>query len=302
MNLQWLYYFDAIAELEHYTKAAEQLHVSQSNLSHAIKELERELGAELFERSGRNIRLSKYGKMFRPYVRKTLDTLETGISSLKESIDPNLGAIALSGFQSMAQFSADLIVRYQSETNRLDVRFQYSQKMWAPLREGLRTGEIDLALATRIEEEWAAAEYIGVHRLILLAPKGHPLSFRNSVALRELDRENFIAFDRTGQIRGQLDRIFEGMEISPNFVAETANDQIIYGLVAAGRGVSIVPEPLAGAPYNTVIVPIEDKMAERKLYLQWNKKRYLSPAARYFRDYVARSGPVFDQYREMRHI
>ena len=48
MNLQWLYYFNTIAELEHYTRAAERLHVSQSNLSHAIKELEEELGAELF--------------------------------------------------------------------------------------------------------------------------------------------------------------------------------------------------------------------------------------------------------------
>ena len=50
MNLQWLYYFNTIAEMEHYTRAAERLHVSQSNLSHAIKELEEELGAELFER------------------------------------------------------------------------------------------------------------------------------------------------------------------------------------------------------------------------------------------------------------
>ena len=52
MNLQGLYYFNTIAELEHYTRAAEKLHVSQSNLSHAIKELENELGVQLFERQG----------------------------------------------------------------------------------------------------------------------------------------------------------------------------------------------------------------------------------------------------------
>ena len=78
MNLQWLYYFDTIAELEHYTKAAEKLHVSQSNLSHAIKELENEVGAELFERKGRNIKLSKYGEIFLPYVRQTLNSLASG--------------------------------------------------------------------------------------------------------------------------------------------------------------------------------------------------------------------------------
>ena len=107
MNLQWLYYFNTIAELEHYTRAAERLHVSQSNLSHAIKELEEELGAELFERKGRNIKLTKYGEIFHPYVQKTISSLEEGISTLKEYIDPNVGTIVLAGFQSVAQFATD---------------------------------------------------------------------------------------------------------------------------------------------------------------------------------------------------
>ena len=102
MNLQWLYYFNTIAELEHYTRAAERLHVSQSNLSHAIKELEEELGAELFERKGRNIKLTKYGEIFQPYVQKTISSLEEGISTLKEYIDPNVGTIVLAGFHRAA--------------------------------------------------------------------------------------------------------------------------------------------------------------------------------------------------------
>ncbi len=78
MQLQWLYYFAAIAELEHYTKAAYRLHVSQSNLSHAMRDLEKELGTQLFEPQGRNIRLTKAGEMFLPYVLRTLNTLESG--------------------------------------------------------------------------------------------------------------------------------------------------------------------------------------------------------------------------------
>ena len=85
MNLQWLYYFNTIAELEHYTRAAEKLHVSQSNLSHAIKELENELGVQLFERQGRNIKLTKDGEIFQPYVIRTINSLEDGITTLKSS-------------------------------------------------------------------------------------------------------------------------------------------------------------------------------------------------------------------------
>ena len=66
MNLRQLYYFRTIAELEHYTRAAEKLFVSQSSLSHAIQELESELNVKFFEKKGRNVELTKYGQLFLP--------------------------------------------------------------------------------------------------------------------------------------------------------------------------------------------------------------------------------------------
>ena len=76
MNLQQLYYFKTIAELEHYTKASEALNVNQSSLSHAMQSLEQELGVKLFVRSGRNVALSAYGRMFLPHVAKALEALD----------------------------------------------------------------------------------------------------------------------------------------------------------------------------------------------------------------------------------
>lgn len=302
MNLQWLYYFNTIAELEHYTRAAERLHVSQSNLSHAIKELEKELGAELFERKGRNIKLTKYGELFQPYVQKSIDSLEAGISTLKEYISPNIGTIVLAGFPSLDQFATDLMVRYQSETNRLEVQFQYRQEGWRGIHDKLLDGTVDLVLATKLDYPCIGAAYIGKHRLVMLVPEGHRLAKEEGVDLKDLDGEDMITFDTKGQLRPQLDRVFKELGICPNIVMETPNDQIIYGLVAAGRGVSIVPYPLAGAPYNTKIIPILNNIPQRRLYLQWNEERYIPPAARYFRDYIVRSGEVFDQYLERHRL
>lgn len=296
MNLQWLYYFDTIAELEHYTRAAEKLHVSQSNLSHAIKELENELGAELFERKGRNIKLTKYGEIFQPYVKDTINSLETGVTTLKGYIDPNVGMITMAGFQSVSQFATDLMVRYHSDTNRLDVQFQYSQELWRDLHTKLLNGTVDLVIATQLESPRVGSTYIGTHRLEILVPEGHRFTRMEKVDLRELDGENFISFDSNGQIHGYLEQIFTELGIQPNIVAETPNDQVIYGLVAANRGVAIVPYPLSGAPYNTSLIPIANDISQRRLYLQWNKERYIPPAAKYFRDYIIRSGEVFDQY------
>ena len=73
MNLRQLYYFKTIAELEHYTRAAEALYVSQSSLSHAIRELENELHVELFTRQGRNIKLTRHGELFYPHVKSIID-------------------------------------------------------------------------------------------------------------------------------------------------------------------------------------------------------------------------------------
>jgi len=298
MNLRQLYYFKTIAELEHYTRAAEKLYVSQSSLSHAIQELEDELKVEFFVRKGRNIKLTKYGELFLPYVEKTLETLETGIATLKDYIDPNTGTVTMEGFPSLAQFVPDIIVRYLSETNRVDVRFQFSQQGFAELQNHLLSGEVDLTFATDIDDPRLAKTCIGTHRLVLLVPESHRLAQQDGVYLRELDGENFIAFDQKGQIRPQLDKIFEEKGIKPNIVMETLQDMVIYGLVAANHGVAIVPFPLGGAPYNVKVMPILDDIPQRKLYLLWNKDRYMPPAAEYFRDFIVRSGEVFDQFME----
>lgn len=296
MNLRQLYYFRTIAELEHYTQAAEKMYVSQSNLSHAIQELEEELNVKLFVRKGRNVKLTKYGELFLPYVQKTIETLESGISTLQDYINPNSGTVAMSGFPSLAQFVPDIIVRYLSETNRVNVRFQFSQDSFFTIQEQLLTGKVDLAVATKIDDPKVECAKLGSHKLVLLVPVGHRLARLESVDLRELDQENYIGFDAASQLHYQCKEIFKNLGIKPNIVVETPQDVIMYGLVAANHGVAITPYPLGGAPYNIKILPITNDIPQRDLFLMWHKDRYIPPAAEYFRDFIIRSGKVFDQF------
>lgn len=297
MNLRQLYYFKTIAELEHYTRAAEKLFVSQSSLSHAIQELESELNVKFFEKKGRNVELTKYGQLFLPYVQKSLSTLEAGIDKLADYINPNTGTVVMAGFPSLAQFAPDIIVRYVSETNRTDVRLQFNQEAtYKQLREQLLAGEVDLVFATAVEDPRVGSSYIGEHPVVLLVPQDHRLARYDQVDLRELDGEDFIAFDTNCQLRDETDQIFGELGIHVNITTETAQDLIMSGLVASNHGVTILPYPLGGAPYHTKIVPIANNMPPRKLFLMWNKEQYLPPAAEYFRDFVVRSGDVFNQF------
>ena len=249
MNLRQLQYFKTIAELEHYTRAAEKLYVSQSNLSHSIQELEDELNVEFFVRKGRNIKLTKYGELFLPYVSQALNLLDTGVARLQDYINPNSGTVVMACFPSLAEFAPELIVRYLSETNRVGVRLQFNQEAtFMQLRDKLLAGEIDLLFCTKIDDPRVEGALIGEHQIVLLVPESHRLAQRESVDLRELDGEPFISFDNNCQLRSVTDELFRSLGIQPKITMETAQDVIMFGMVAANHGVAIVPRPLGGTP------------------------------------------------------
>ena len=93
MNLNQLYYFKTLAELEHYTKAAEKLNISQPTLSHSISAMEKELGANLFEKQGRNVVLTKYGRIYMFYVENALTQLELGKNQIERLISEGGGKV-----------------------------------------------------------------------------------------------------------------------------------------------------------------------------------------------------------------
>ena len=191
--------------------------------------MERELGAELFERQGRNVKLNKYGKLFLPYAQKSLNTLEAGENALKEYIDPNSGTIIIGGFYSIEAFTTDLMIRYHSETNRLGVQFQYSSEGWFNLQKHLLDGSMDLILCTKVNSPRVGSYYIGSHPLVALVSEQHRFAQRSSLKLEDFQGENFISFDSSGQISSRMKDIFEQKHLHVNIVTETPNDVIIYG-------------------------------------------------------------------------
>lgn len=302
MNLQYLYYFKTIAELEHFTQAAELLNVSQPRLSHAMQSLERELNVKLFIQSGRNVELSPYGRMFLPNVSQALGILDHGIAELQRAVDPAKGIVTIACFPSLAEFVPDIIVRYVSETNRVDVRLQTNQEAtYYTLREQLMNGKINLVFATEIDEPRIGSTPIGEQSYALLVPQNHRFAERESVDLHELDGENFVAYSKDTQLRRQFDGYFRNEGVHVHIIAESAQDIMIYGLVAAGRGIAVTPWPLGGAPYNVRVIPLQGEH-KRKLYLLWNKEAYMPPSAAYFRDFVVKQGLVFDEYRMRNNI
>lgn len=301
MNLQQLYYFKTIAELEHYTQAAHKLNISQSSLSHSITDLEKELGVSLFIRQGRNVRLTRCGAFFLDYVTRSLDILDEGRSRLQDFISPENGQISLSYLSSLSGFVPFLISRFFEKTGKVQNHFRFDQLSSHTIKEFLLAGKTDLAFTTPMENPEIESVKVGSHKTILVVPKDHPLAAQKSVDLRDLSGETFITYHPQCQIRDYMDQVFQSVGLQPRVSFEAFHDSIILGAVAAHLGIALMPEASAEeSTYNTAAVAIQNPIPTRDIHMAWAKGRYMTPAVKNFRDFVVESGPLLDEYKTLR--
>lgn len=298
MNLQQLYYFKTIAELEHYTKASEKLMVTQSSLSHSINELEKELNVKLFERIGRNITLTKYGVFFLEYVKKSLSILEEGKAKLQDYANPGTGVVRLTYVSSLHEFIPYLITRYYEKTGNIQTKFQFYLGSTYEIEKQIENDDVDIGFSTPFNNEKIASFHIGNHPTVLIVSKDHPLASLDSVDLTQVTDQNFITYNYQCQIRTYIDDIFDKLSIQPKIVSEAFHDNIIFGSVAAGFGIALVPEPLNSKHPSIKVLKVENSLPKRELHLLWHKSRYMSPAIENFRNFIVEYPTIFKEYRE----
>lgn len=300
MNLQQLSYFKTIAELKHFTKAANRLIIGQSTLSHSIQNFEDELGVKLFSRQGKSIALTKYGELFLPYVNGTLDTLNEGIRMLKEQTDPDSGTVSICYPPSIAPFIPYIITKYIADTDRVNTHFNTHQgPSDDKIHDMVASGNDDVALCNvEIAEDIDCLD-IGEHELVLLVSKEHRLAERESIELNEINGEKFIAYDRDTYLRRKTDLILKEHNIEINIMAETAQDNVIYGLAGSNHGVAITPRPVGILPESIHALRINDPRFVIKLGLCWNSENYISPAVRNFINYFAENPNLLSDFMNM---
>ena len=154
MNLNQLQYFVVLARYEHYTKAAEELEISQPSLSHAMTTLEQELGTRLFQKKGRNVVLTKYGRMFREYVEEALKILDLGIRKTREMTGQTSGVIELAYIYTLGNaFVPRLVGDFIRSHEELNVKFHFHAGTTKEIIKGLKEEKYDLALCSMVEEE-----------------------------------------------------------------------------------------------------------------------------------------------------
>ncbi|MBP1041752.1 LysR family transcriptional regulator [Vagococcus sp. BWB3-3] len=287
MNLHHLRYFETLATVQHYTKASKLLNITQPSLSNAISLLEAELGVRLFEKDGRNIILTKQGKVFQGYVEKSLNTLDTGIDTL-EKISSGFGRIELSFLQILGtSFVPEIVRGYLAANSDKEIDFGFHSGVTSEIITGIKEREYDIGFCSYMQEEDDLDFFpIASQELVLIVPLDHPLAQQKTVDLRDTIDYPYIAFSQSSGLRAIVDDLFKKINQNYQIQFEVEEDQVIAGFVSQGFGISIVPNmPLLDSlPLKKI--ELVNLSWERIFYLAIPKNIYLPPVVYHFKQYV----------------
>jgi LysR family transcriptional regulator, hydrogen peroxide-inducible genes activator len=236
-----LRYFCAVAELSSFSRAAEHSHVSQPSLSQQILKLEAELGARLFDRLGRSVRLTDAGKSFLPRARAVLRELEAARGDVSESKDSVSGHISLGVIPTVAPYFLPPVLA--SFSRRFpEATVSIIEEITPVLLERLRAGSLDLAiLAFPVRGHEFESLPLLTESFYAALPVRHRLARRKTIGLRDLRKEPFLLLRDGHCFRENAVAACDRARVSPQVVFESGQFSSLLGLVRAGVGVSLVP-------------------------------------------------------------
>lgn len=288
MELRQLRYFVEVAEREHMTEAAENLHVAQSAISLQITKLEDELGVNLFERVGRNLKLTEIGRTFLFHIKKALQTIDYAKEKVDEYLDPNHGVIKIGYPSSFVNYLLPTIIHNFKEKYP-NVNFHLRQGSYMYLSNAVKNGDINIAFLGPVPQE---DHDLDVHILFTekfsaLLPIHHPLSDRNQIKLSELKNEDFVLFSEGFILRKIVMDACKQGGFYPKITSEGEDIDAIKGLVSADIGISVLPDnSLNSIPRMTKKIPISIPEVKRTVGIIIPKNRDLAPSEEIFYQFV----------------
>ncbi|WP_067844291.1 LysR family transcriptional regulator [Amphibacillus sediminis] len=289
MEFRQLKYFIEVAEREHVSEAAVHLHVAQSAISRQIANLENELGVQLFEREGRNVKLLPIGKIFLAHAKEAMKAIDYAKKQMDEYIDPERGSIKI-GFPT--SLASSLLPHLLAEFKAAypNIHFQLRQGAYNFLIDAIKDRELDIAFIGPVitDDPHINGDILFYEKMYLLTPNNHRLSKRKSVYLTELKDEDFVLFPSGYIFEKLVLDACHSVGFQPHVTTEGEDLDAIKGLVAAGIGITLLPESAIGeySSNYTVKIPISSPDLKRSVGMITPKHRDLAPSEKVFYQFV----------------
>ena len=244
MELRRLRYFVAVAEELHFLRAAQRLHIEQSPLSRAIKELEADLGVKLFQRTTRSTRLTRAGEVFLEEARQILAAVAQARASARGAAKGRQGRLAVAFAEGIAHPRlSTLLARYRAAADQVELKIV--QMSFEHQIRALYSGSLDAGFSfAAVRRNGIQANTVWSDPVAAVLPARHPLAAKAQIELKEIARDPLVLCGgRSGADRyAQLDAAILAASESPNVVEHAANQEVLLTLVGAGYGVGFVLE------------------------------------------------------------
>lgn len=245
MELKQLYFFSVAADLQHITKAAEKLTVSQPFLTKCIKQLESELGVKLFTHHGRKVVLNDFGYAFSVHVQNILNELDYAQKELNEMAGRLSHTVNV--ITNIGLYMPYILECIRKEEPGLNL-IQSSSKR-DNIIETLRTGSADYALCSPplkdLNNLGIVSETLMMERVYVMFSPDHPLKQRKKIDITELDGLDYYTSPKGYGMRDVMDEAFLKANIKPRIAIETTDTSLIASYIASGAGFAFIPMSIA---------------------------------------------------------
>jgi LysR family transcriptional regulator, cyn operon transcriptional activator len=282
MELRHLRYFVSLAECLSFTRAAERMHVTQSTLSHQIKQLEDELGHALFDRIGKRVVLTEAGEMFLGHASKALLEVDHGLSHLKRAGDELSGEVHIGATGSFnVGFVPECLAIFLKRNPTVKVTVE--ELSADDIGRRLIDATLDVGVAYEPADPthlWFEPLY--TEEMVLVVSARHPLAQRKRVRMVELHRHNLVMLPHSFATRSLLDECFKSCGAEPVVVAEMNTIAPMIGLVARTQLATIVSALAVTGNEDVKTIPLESPTPMRTPGILWKRDGKQTPAVRSF--------------------
>ena len=270
MELRHLRYFVALADCLSFTRAAERVHVTQSTLSHQIRQLEEEVGQALFDRIGKRVVTTEAGALFLGYASRALQEVDQGIAALKPGGGGLTGQVRIGATHTfniglIPECVALFLARHPT------VRIRVDELSADEIGKRLHAGELDLGIAYRPTgptELWFEPLYN--EEMVLVVSTSHPLAGRKRIRMVELHQQRLVLVPDYFATRSLLDECFKASGAEPLVVAEMSTIAPMLGLVQRTQIGSIVAtNAIPAGMTGLVMIPLESPTPIRTPGILW---------------------------------
>jgi len=281
MNLRAVRYLVTLADVRHFSRAAERCHVSQPTLSTQIRKLEGELDVQLVERSPRKVMLTEVGAEIVERARAMLADADAIRAIARRSKDPHSGTVRLGIFPTLAPyFLPHVVPEIRRRFPRLTLRL-FEEKTEDVINM-LRQGRLDAGLlALPIEAEQLATRVLFEEPFVLAVPEAHSLSARKTITLEDLEEEELLLLEDGHCLREQALEVCQLAGAHEKLDFHATSMETLRQMVAAGTGITLMPvmavKPPVAHTDNLVTRPFTQPGPKRTIALVWRKSTALAP-------------------------